>query len=105
MTAPRPRRQRATRNDVSRYGKNQRRVWKDSVAAHQRLDYLCGALFANDIAKMAFALGVCKRYLNDIIRGHSRLTVRLAAHIAECASVQQFPELLQAHVFSQCENC
>jgi hypothetical protein len=83
-----PQRRRATRAEIEQHGTNPRLVWKDPVSAAQRLSYICGVSFGGDAAKMAFVLGVYHRYLADILRGHSRLTLRFAAHVVRKLGVR-----------------
>lgn len=82
------RRRRATRAEIAQYGKNSRRLLTDDTTAKQRLAYLCSHLFADDVSKMALAVGVCRRHLHDVMIGHSRVTIRMAAHIVRRLGVR-----------------
>jgi hypothetical protein len=74
-------RQRSTKAQLEKYGKNGRRIWHEYAVVKDRLQYLCDIFFASNWHEMALAVGVCRRQLYRVLYGHSRLTVRMAGQI------------------------
>jgi len=104
-----PKRQRSTKAQLEKYGKNKRQIWNEYGPVKVRVQYLCDSLFAGDHHEMALAAGMCYRHLYRILYGHSRLTIRLAGQLVSrlgvraewllCGSGSVFPWPAQADYF------
>lgn len=81
-------RQRSTKAQIQKYGKNRRNLWNEYAPVKVRVQYLCDTMFAGNYHEMALAAGICYRHMYRILYGHSRLTIRMAGQLVSRLGVR-----------------